>query len=55
MNELLKKLAEASGWVIPEEQMAEISAAYKGTMADTKPVREFNVAEFLPPTVFKAE
>ncbi len=55
MNEMLKKLAEASGWTIPEERLAEIAAVYKGTADDTRPVREFNVAEFVPPSVFKAE
>ena len=55
MNEMLKKLAEASGWTIPEERVAEMAAAYKGTADDTRPVRAFNVTEFLPPTVFKAE
>lgn len=55
MNEMLKKLAEASGWTIPEERMAEIAAIYNGTSNDTRPVREFDVTGVLPANVFTAE
>ena len=55
MNELLKKLAEASGWTISDERMAEIAAIYKGTADDTRPVRDFDVTGILPATIFKAE
>ncbi len=55
MNEMLEKLAEASGWTIPEERMAEIAAIYKGTADDTRPVREFDVTGVVPASVFTAE
>ena len=55
MNEMLKKLSEASGWVIPEERFDEIAALYKGTADDTRAVREFDVTGVVPAMVFKAE
>ena len=42
MKELVKKLAEASDWAIPSERLEEIAQMYKGTMEDTKPVRELD-------------
>ena len=55
MNEMLKKLGEASGWIIPEERLAEIAAIYKGTSDDTKPLRELDLATASPTSIFTAE
>jgi hypothetical protein len=55
MNEELKKLAEASGWTIPEERLQEIAAIYKGTMDDTAPLREMDPGTAVPTNIFTAE
>ena len=47
---MLKQLAEASGWTIPDEEMSEIGSIYNGTMNDTHPVRELNLG-FTPPAI----
>ncbi len=48
MKELVRKLAEASGWAIPENRLEEIAPIYKGTMEDTRPVRELELGSSLP-------
>ena len=55
MNDLLQKLAEASGWTIPEERLAEIASIYEATTNDTRVVREFDITAALPATVFEAD
>ena len=55
MNEMLKKLAEASGWTIPEERLQEIAAIYKGTMDDTEPLRKIDLGTSVPTNIFTAE
>jgi hypothetical protein len=53
--DLVRKLAEASGWQIPEDRLQEISALYKSTADDTRPIREVDVTSALPANVFEAE
>ena len=55
MNEMLKGLAEASGWIIPDERFQEIAAIYKATAQDTRIVREMDVTNAAPAIVFEAE
>jgi hypothetical protein len=55
MNEMLKKLAEASGWMIPEDRLPEIAAIYKGTADDTRPLRELDPGEAMPTAIYTAE
>ena len=55
MNEMLKKLAEASNWTISEDRLQEISAIYKGTADDTKPVRDLDISDALPTNIFTAD
>ena len=54
MNEMLKKLAEASDWTIPEERMQDMASMFGGTMDDTRPVRELELGLTPPATVYKA-
>ena len=53
--ELLKKLAEASGWNIPEERTAEMAANYDAVARDTSAVREADIRSVAPANVFEAE
>jgi hypothetical protein len=53
--ELLKKLAEASGWTIPDERIAEMAANYDAVAKDTRAVREADIRSAVPATVFEAE
>ena len=55
MNEMLRGLAEASGWIIPEARFQEIAAIYKATAEDTRPVRALDVSGALPAIIFEAE
>ena len=48
MKELIKKLAEASNWNIPDDRIEEIVAAYKATIDDTRPVRELILGSSVP-------
>jgi hypothetical protein len=48
MKETIRKLAEASGWSIPEERFDEIAAMFEAAMADTQPVREIDLQGALP-------
>jgi hypothetical protein len=52
---MLKKLAEASGWVIAEERLSEIAAIYEATAVDTRVVRELDVTAALPAITFEAD
>ena len=54
MNEMLKALAEQSGWEIPKDQVEEIASLYQGTMADTRPVRELDLGSDGPAILYKA-
>jgi hypothetical protein len=55
MNEMLRKLGEASGWTIPDDRLLEIAAIYKGTAEDTRPLRELDLGETVPTTIYAAE
>lgn len=55
MNEMLKAVADASGWTITEQQMQEIAMIYKGTMEDTRPVRELDLGSAAPAIFYKAD
>jgi len=55
MKEMVKKLAEASGWSIPEDRMTEILSIYKATADDTRPVREADVSGAVPANLFESE
>ena len=55
MNEMLKKLAEASNWTIPEERLQEIAAIYKGTADDTQPLRDLDPGNAVPTNIFTAD
>jgi len=48
MKEVIRKLAEASGWSIPEERFEEIATMFEAAMEDTKPVRELDLKDSLP-------
>ena len=48
MKEIVRKLGEASNWAIPEDRMEDIAVMYKGTMEDTRPVRELDLGSALP-------
>ena len=48
MKDIVRKLAEASEWVIPENRLEEVTQMYKGTMDDTRPVRELDLDSSLP-------
>jgi len=54
MNEPLKKLADAAGWSIAPERIAELESLFAGTMEDTQPVRELLLGFVPPATVYKA-
>ena len=54
MDELLKKLAEVSGWIVPEEKEREIAAIYAGTMEDTRPLRDLDLGFTAPAILYKA-
>jgi len=53
--ELVKKLAEAAGWTIPDEQLAEMAANYDAVARDTRAVREADIRSAVPANVFEAE
>ena len=55
MKDLLNKLAEASGWTIPQDHLAELEGMYKATLNDTRALREYDVAEYGPAILYKAE
>ncbi len=55
MNEILKGLAEASGWIVPQGRFQEIAAIYKATADDTRLVRELDITGAPPAIVFEAE
>ena len=55
MKEMVKQLAEASGWKIPEARMSEILFIYKATADDTQPVRETDVSDVVPANIYHAE
>ena len=55
MSEMLKKLAEASGWTIPDERIQEMAGLYKGTADDTRPVRELELGTIGPAIIYKAD
>ena len=55
MKEMLKGLAEASGWIVPDERFQEIAAIYKGTADDTQVMRQLDVTNTLPAIIFEAE
>ena len=48
MKEIVKNLAEASSWAIPEDRMDEIAQIYKATMEDTQAVREIELGSSIP-------
>jgi hypothetical protein len=54
MNEMLNKLAEASGWTIPDDRMSQLTSLYNGTMQDTHLVRELDLGSSVPATLYKA-
>ena len=54
-NEMLQRLAEASGLGIPAERLAELAAIYKAIADDTRPVREADAGNSWPANVFNAE
>ena len=54
MDELLKRLAEVSGWSIPEDRMREIASIYAGTMDDTRPLRDLDLGFTVPAILYKA-
>jgi hypothetical protein len=55
MNETVRKLAEATGWTIPEGRVQELAMIYNATMDDTRAVLEADISQFSPATVFEAE
>ena len=54
MNEMLKKLAEASDWTIAEERIKDMESLFAGTMDDTRSVRELELGSTPPAIVYKA-
>ena len=55
MKEMLRKLAEASGWSIPDDQIQDITTLYAGTMEDTKAVRDLDLGAIVPAIHYKAD
>lgn len=54
-REMLERLAEASGWKIPEARMQEIAGIYRGIYDDTRLLRAADISNAVPAIVFEAE
>ena len=54
-DEMLRKLAEASGWTIPDARMQEMSGIYRGIFDDTRLLRAADVNHAVPAMSFEAE
>jgi hypothetical protein len=54
-SETLKRLAEASGRAVSDDQLPEIAAAYRGIAEDTRLLRAADLSAAVPATVFEAE
>ena len=54
-KELILKLAEASGWAIPDERLDPLLAEYKGIFTDSRALRQFEPAEVVPADIYEAE
>lgn len=54
-NDMLEKLAQASGWTIPESRMQEIAGIYKPIWEDTRTLRQIDLGNAVPVMVFEAE
>jgi hypothetical protein len=54
-DEMLARLAEASGWTIPAGRMQEIAGVYRAIFDDTRLLRAAELGDAVPAIVFEAE
>jgi len=54
-NETVRRLAEASGWTIPDARLQEITGIFRPIFDDTRQLRQMDVGTAVPANVFEAE
>jgi len=54
-NETLRRLAEASGWNIPDARMQEMLGIFRPIFDDTRVLRGVDLRDAVPANVFEAE
>ena len=54
-QEMLRSLAEAADWNIPDERIAEMTAIYQGIIQDTRILRTADLSNVTPANIYHAE